>query len=387
MATYRVLALDGGGICGLVTAHVLRRLCEKFPGFLDDVDLIAGTSSGGMIALALAHGLDEPTIEATLDRICGTFERGESTFGRARFGWAGEQVAQLFSLLFSKYRSTSRQRTFEEFFRDSRLGGLKKNVLIAAFDLDNEEPDGRAWTPKLFHNLVHATSNPHPWDRNDEDELAWEVAMCTSAAPVFFPTFKGYVDGGVYSNNPSMCALAQALDTRYLAMASRRKQPEHRNPKPDEILLLSIGAGLSLKYLSKSVYRWGAFGWTLPGKGNLFKLVTDGTVGIADYQCKRLLSRNYLRIQPTFDDEYEEIGLDATKYIAFIKDFAERCVIKEAEGWIKDPWITGLPVVPPVFPPAIVPAGPSFVGVSGLPVPPSGSGFGLPLGARAEEGM
>jgi predicted acylesterase/phospholipase RssA len=349
MATYRVLALDGGGICGLVTAHVLRRLCHRFPGFLDDVDLIAGTSSGGMIALALAHGLGHTTIEATLDEICATFERGEDTFGRPRFGWTGEPLAQFLSLFLSKYRSTSRQRTLQRFFDISRLGDLKKNVLIAAFDVDSGEERLRSWKPKLFHNLPHSTPNPSSRHRNDAEELTWEVGMCTSAAPVFFPTFKGYVDGGVYSNNPSMCALAQALDPRYLAMAGRRAQPEDRNPEPHEILLLSIGAGLSLKYLPKPRYRWGALGWILPRKrdGNLFKLVTDGTVGIADYQCERLLPDRYLRIQPTFEDGID-IALDATKHTAFIKAFAEQCEIpQEGLHWIDQMWMPGLPAVLP----------------------------------------
>jgi hypothetical protein len=350
MATYRVLALDGGGICGLVTAIVLRRLCGTFPGFLNDVDLFAGTSSGGMIALALAHGLGCPSIEATLDKICATFERGENTFGRARFGWTGERGAQFFSLFCSKYRSTSRRATLKTLFRepepdltDSRLKQLKRNVLIAAFDLDNEEKRSRSWGPKLFHNLPHSSTVVEPGDRNDDEELAWEVAMATSAAPVFFPTFKGYIDGGVYSNNPSMCALAQALDRRYSPMAKRRREPKDGNPELHEIVLLSLGAGLSLKYLEKAKYRWGGIAWAKPKKGNLVKLVTDGTVGIADYQCERLLREKYLRIQPTFE-EAVEIDLDGTRHIRFIKDFGEQCEIRpEGLGWIEKRWMVDVP--------------------------------------------
>jgi len=348
MATYRVLALDGGGVCGLVTAHLLRRLHERCPRFLDAVDLIAGTSSGGLIALALAHRLNgtPASIAATLKEICAIFESGKDTFGRPRFWWAGRRGVHFLSLFSSKYRSDSRRATVERFFGPSRLADLYKNVLIASFDLDKEEKGSRSWSPKLFHNLPHATVNPMRWDRNDDDALAWKVAMYTSAAPIFFPSFEGYIDGGVYSNNPTMCALAQALDPRYHAMGARRADPEPRNPELAEILLLSIGAGLSLKYLPGS-YRWGAAGWALPTQGNLVKLVTDGTVGIADYQCEQLLRDHYLRIQPTFEQDVE-IALDGIEHIPFIKYFAETCPISaETVDWINQHWIVGLPILAP----------------------------------------
>jgi len=60
MAKYRILSLDGGGIRGIVTAIVLERLNSEngLKGWLDSIDLIAGTSTGGLLALGLAHGLD-----------------------------------------------------------------------------------------------------------------------------------------------------------------------------------------------------------------------------------------------------------------------------------------------------------------------------------------
>ncbi|RLE25469.1 MAG: hypothetical protein DRJ65_07665, partial [Acidobacteria bacterium] len=66
MATYRIVSLDGGGIRGIVTVEILRRLAAT-PGlehFLRRADLFAGTSTGGLLALALAKG--EP-LEAIRD--------------------------------------------------------------------------------------------------------------------------------------------------------------------------------------------------------------------------------------------------------------------------------------------------------------------------------
>ena len=60
----RILSFDGGGIRGLLSLVVLERLDAEVPGWLDSVDLLAGTSTGGTIALGLAHGVPVPTLRA-----------------------------------------------------------------------------------------------------------------------------------------------------------------------------------------------------------------------------------------------------------------------------------------------------------------------------------
>ena len=316
MATYRVLALDGGGIRGLVTAIMLRRICDSVPAFLDEVDLFAGTSSGGLIALSLAHGLGKRSKVDTLDEIIKVFEAGRDTFGRARPRLIG-------TLVFAKYGGSSRSATLRGLFGDTRLGDLANKVLIASFDLDNDGKNnqGRArpqrWEPKLFHNF--------PGDNTDSNEETWRVAMATSAAPVLFPSFDGYVDGGVYSNNPSMCALAQLLDERYRPM--RDTDGTRRNPRLDEVVLLSVGSGASLKHMGKLAGGWaaslglGAIPWAAPGLGDVVKLVTDGTVGIADYQCRQLLRQRYRRIDITFKPGID-IGLDSVKDLPLMRAMA-----------------------------------------------------------------
>ncbi len=71
MAKYRILTLDGGGIRRIVTAIIIERLNseEGLTGWLDSVDLIAGTSTGGLLALALAHGLDIGEIRSLLEPV------------------------------------------------------------------------------------------------------------------------------------------------------------------------------------------------------------------------------------------------------------------------------------------------------------------------------
>ena len=75
-------------------------------------------------------------------------------------------------------------------------------VLIPSFQLDNQAPHAgqRQWKPKFFHN--------YPGPDSDGAELVVDVAMRTSAAPIYFPTYQSYIDGGVVANDPSMAALA-----------------------------------------------------------------------------------------------------------------------------------------------------------------------------------
>jgi hypothetical protein len=233
------------------------------------------------------------------------FDHAGDTFGPARPRAFGG------TWWFAKYRSRSRAAKLRALFDGARLVDLAHKVLIASFDLDNRgETAPRTWKPKLFHNF--------PGQNTDGDRLTWEVAMATSAAPVLFPAFDRYVDGGVYSNNPSMCVLAQLFDQRYRPM----RDPERggRNPRLDEIVLLSIGSGLNPRFVPRPAtgFGWGVIPWALPSIGNIVTLVTDGTVGIADYQCRQLLRENYHRVQPMLQGV--EIELDSVTDLPRLRD-------------------------------------------------------------------
>ncbi|MCH5374468.1 MAG: patatin-like phospholipase family protein, partial [Planctomycetes bacterium] len=159
------------------------------------------------------------------------------------------------------------------------LKDLKKKVLIASFDLDNEDPDPekRAWKPKFFHNF--------PGNDSDGDLEVYLIALYSSAAPTYFPSVDGYVDGGVVANNPSMAALAQVLD-------SRAKIKER--PGLDDIVLLSVGTGQLPYFIKGTRLDWGFAQWAKP----IISLMMDGSMGVADYQCQQLLGKHYHRISP-----------------------------------------------------------------------------------------
>lgn len=72
MAAYRVLSLDGGGIRGLLSLVLLDRIRKEVPGWLDKADLLASTSTGGIIALGIAHGVPLADIRALYEQRAGT---------------------------------------------------------------------------------------------------------------------------------------------------------------------------------------------------------------------------------------------------------------------------------------------------------------------------
>ncbi len=314
MARYRVLSLDGGGIRGIVTVLLLKQLSSlpSLAGWLDRVDLIAGTSTGGLLALGIARGL---TLEA-IENIYVT--KGKVIF---RDSWL-DDVADIGTLIGADYDLKGLRRVVRQILAtDTTLGDLGKHVLVAAFDLDNAgDPqrapgDPRTWKPKLFHNF--------PGPNSDQDALAWKVGLYTAAAPTYFPAYEGYVDGGVYATNPSMCALAQTLDRRYGPPAEL-----------DEVVLLSIGTGTSLHYIPKKNLNWGYAQWAKP----LVTLVLDGVAGIADYQCRQILGERYHRLAPAFPSG-TTYAMDDVKHVPDMVAFAGSVDIGETAAWLEAHWM------------------------------------------------
>ncbi|MBK7702230.1 MAG: patatin-like phospholipase family protein [bacterium] len=306
MPTYRIISLDGGGIRGLMTAIILQRLTAT-PGLerlLDGADLLAGTSTGGLLALGLAKGLDLELLRRTY------VEKGPRIFDDS---WL-DDVMDLGKLRGADYSITNLKRELQTLLGDTTLDQLHKRVLITTFDLDNEDPRRRTWKPKLFHNF--------PGPNSDGAHLARNVALYTSAAPTYFPSVDGYIDGGVYAANPAMCALAQSLDRRY-------------SPTPllDEVVLLSLGTGTSLNYIKGAVHNWGYVQWIKP----LVSIMLDGTAGIADYQCQQIMGDRYHRLAPVFPRGMS-IPMDGVDRIPYMTDYAQSLDLSATIDWLKATW-------------------------------------------------
>jgi patatin-like phospholipase/acyl hydrolase len=306
--TYRILSLDGGGIRGLITIILLQRLNQEtsLAGWLDQVDLVAGTSTGGLLALAIAKGVDLQVLRDLYET------KGKDVFDDS---WL-DDLRDLATIIGAEYNNKKLTRELKAIFGSTTLGELRHNLIVTTFDLDNEatDPQKRSWKPKIFHNL--------PGNDNDNNFLAYKVGLYTSAAPTYFPAVDGYIDGGVFANNPSMCALAQTQD----------KRNQNKAPLQD-VILLSLGTGTSLMYIKGKNLDWGYAQWVKP----LISLMLDGVGGIADYQCTQILEERYHRLAPTFPPNVS-ISLDDVKRIPEMVTFANQVPINKTADWLRNFW-------------------------------------------------
>lgn len=308
MAKYRILALDGGGLRGLITVRLLQQLDNDpaLAGWLDKVDLIAGTSTGGIIALGLASG-------KSLVQMGDLYQdKGPEIFDDSIW----DDIVDIGKTVGADYSNRALKSELTRLFGKRKMRGLKRKVAIPAFDLDNEDPKQRRWKPKIFHN--------YSGKGTDKNELLAKVALYTSAAPTYFPAVEGYVDGGVFANNPAMIALSQAIS---------HKNRDDERAALDDISLLSIGTGESLKHIRGKSLDWGYAQWAKP----LVDILMDGVAGISDYQCRQILEARYHRLQVVFRDE--KIGLDDVNKIPRMDEIGRTHSVAGTKRWILEQWM------------------------------------------------
>ncbi len=210
---FRILSLDGGGIKGIFPAAVLAFLeqehldGESIGGYFD---LIAGTSTGGVLALGLGAGL------TASEMLQVYLEEGNRVFPSKQRGFRG-RVRRWVS---APYDRIPLDELLSQRLGDKTLRESKHRLLIPS----TEGRNGEVWVFKTPH---------HPDYKMDGDERMSSVAAATSAAPTYFTPFeqKGYtfLDGGIWANNPTMVALVEALT----CFTTQR----------EDIQILSIGCG------------------------------------------------------------------------------------------------------------------------------------------------
>jgi hypothetical protein len=201
---YRVLSMDGGGIYGIFTAIMLRKLCERLPKFLDEnhAALLAGTSAGAVNALLLAK--HESPRDAILNHTLENLFKDDRTYGNRLNPVNG--VLSLFGLT-----SWSGKADFysglEQHFGNMRMKDLKQRVLITAFDLwgtrDKQSPGQQRWKPKVFYNF--------PGEEPDRELYVKDVAYGAASPPTVRPVVNGITDGGFFADDPSINAITKIV--------------------------------------------------------------------------------------------------------------------------------------------------------------------------------
>lgn len=230
---FRILSIDGGGIAGVLPAAYLAELEKRFLGgqsIAKCFDLIAGTSTGGIIALGLSAGLTAQEVLAFYEQRGGLlFPKGNPW---SRF-WRKQR--QNFRYV---YDPKVLQAELRQVFGQRVLDEAQTRLVIPSYEGVHGEP----WIYKTPHHLDFT---------KDRHEQMVNVALATSAAPAHFPSFRHndyiYVDGGIWANNPVMNAIVDALSCFDV---------ERRSVK-----VLSLGCGETVHKVNPGMANGGFFQW------------------------------------------------------------------------------------------------------------------------------
>jgi hypothetical protein len=273
-ARFRILSVDGGGIRGLISALVIAEIEARLSAkvgrparMADYFHLFAGTSTGGLIALALTA----PTNVSAEDLALFYTEDGPKIFDAGLL----RKLSSLWGLTQPKYSSVPLREAVEGRLGGSRVSEATRDLLVTSYDMNKSEP--------YFFKRWRALES------EDRDFPIADPALATSAAPTYFPSHKiGYralVDGGVFAANPAVAAIAEALG---------RQSDEPAKLAPDDLFLVSIGTGeFETRYTQAEVSKWGKLGWIAGGgEPPILGAMLGGASDGADYWAHMLLNHS-----------------------------------------------------------------------------------------------
>lgn len=294
---FRILSIDGGGIRGILPGQILASLEKKLQVATDNpdarladfFDLVAGTSTGGILGCAYTcadeNGRPKFTAQEAVDIY---LEFGEGIFSTPIM----QKVSSIVGLFGPKYPPVVLENLLKEKFGDAKLSAALSNLIIPAFNLDDGDT-------KFF------TSSDAK--KSKKDYYLWEVARSTSAAPTYFPAskvgtlrdaMKGFIDGGVFANNPTMCALVEAykvdvdLHRKYHIESRGIGGLTPGNSVLENVFVLSLGTSNNeASYPFDEYGDLGMVSWIKP----LINIMMSGVSETVAYQVEQLF--RLLRIQ------------------------------------------------------------------------------------------
>jgi len=315
----KILSIDGGGIRGIIPGTILKYIETQIQQktnnpdarIADYFDLIAGTSTGGILALALlCPGENNRPKYSASQAVDFYTTRGEEIFSVSTW----DKIKNLGGLLDERFPSESLERVFKDYFDGINLSDLVKPCLITAYDIENRE--------EIFFNKANA-------HEKSRDFKVIDIARATSAAPTYFEaarignidgTKHPMIDGGVFANNPAMCALVEA--TKFKPV-----------PRLDEIFVLSLGTGHDVKNEEKLTFDkikdWGMGSWVKP----LIDILMTANSHTVHYQLKKIFqntgqTKRYFRMQTELISADSDMGNASPKNI--------QALISDAENFMKN---------------------------------------------------
>jgi len=264
--------------------------------------MIVGTSTGGILATGLS--MPKPKTAEELYQIY--LNDGNKIFPQSRFPVFSE-LEQFFR---DRYDSTPLEKLLKDTCREENLSKVSDvELMITSFDINLGKPHFfKSWDARKLSKC---------------DFKLYDVARATSAAPTYFPPATIYnedkekftlIDGGVFANNPSMCAVASAL-------------AHFKNIKQKDVFVLSLGTGFSkLQPLKDRI--GGEINWVVP----LINILMEGAVETTEYQMDKIFqdNGNYVRLDMELNGDYPLDGV-SEKQVNHLHDAAEKFLANPEE--------------------------------------------------------
>jgi patatin-like phospholipase/acyl hydrolase len=294
---FNIITFDGGGIRGALSINLMERIQRNFPDIIKNTNMFGGTSTGSFIALALAYGISPKKIANlySMENITYIFDKSYPEITRP------------------KYNNENLKKILTSIFPDNlRLKDLGKLVVIPTFHLGSE---GKEWNAIFYNNFPNSQT---------ENAKVIDVAMSSSAAPIYFPTYKNHIDGGMVANDPSLACIIHSID-------------EELDKDLKNINLLSIGTGYTYKNINDDTSTWSALDWIMK-KNPSFPIISvtlQANSQMSQLFSKKLLKENYYRLNPKLE---KDIGMDECEELEYLLSISKMYNLEDISKWIKEKW-------------------------------------------------
>lgn len=312
---FRILSIDGGGIRGIIPGTILVKLeaylrvkIAKPDLKIGEVfDMVAGTSTGGILTCLYLcpSAADAARARFSAQEAVDLYLNwGDDIFQVPLF----KKLSSAFGTLDEKYPAAALEKALQQYLGETKLSQFIKPCVITAYDI------------AMRQAIIFNAADNRKGDAPDYDYFARDVARATSAAPTYFEPANiqalsrdvhPLIDGGVFANNPSLCAIAEFLAS-----------DDGKNKTFRDVALLSLGTGGTEKGFSYSEAKnWGGIGWIKP----VIDITLSGVSETVCYQLAHLFrgcgsEKQYLRIKPALvksAPEMDNASLDnMTKLVA-----------------------------------------------------------------------
>ncbi len=320
-----ILSIDGGGIRGLIPLRLLESLASRLGQRGVTVpmhrifDLMAGTSTGGLIAAGLSAprpGGATGEAAATIAELKTFFEReAREVFNRPLGTRFARAVTNPLGLFDETYDARPLERLLKERFGWTSMASGLTRLVLTAYDIE------RRRAVFLTNGLEENGSRP-------DDYYFWQAVRATTASPVFFEPAKvenltrkrdeALVDGSLYLNDPAVAAYLEATKLGW---------------GEDELVILSLGTGKAANraFRYEDVLGWSPLGWMQPSKGApIQSIAADGQSQTSAYQARHLFARlpnvTYLRFDAELAADAEDMDNARPGNIISLNGAADRVI-------------------------------------------------------------